>query len=63
MMYQVSPRIALRPTVPVFRDWISLNGTGPQASCGEASCPGEQTSRAQRGRTPGYVPVGQEPAG
>lgn len=46
--------------VPECQDWISSDETGPLTSCGVASCPGEQTSRAQRGRTPEYVPAKQE---
>lgn len=42
--------------LPVCQDWISSDETGPLTSCGEVSCPGEQTSHAQRGRTPECVP-------
>ena len=46
--------------LPVCQDWISLGETGPQASYGEASCPGEQTSHAQPGRTPECVPANKK---
>lgn len=46
--------------LPVCQDWTSSDETGPLTSCGEASCPGERTSRAQRGRTPECVPAKQE---
>lgn len=46
--------------LPVCPDWISSGETGPLTSCGEVSCPGEQISHAQRGRTPECVPAKRE---
>lgn len=46
--------------IPECQDWISSDETGPLTSCGAASCPGEQTSHAQRGHTPECVPAKQE---